>query len=278
MLLERLHDRQQLVVRAPCRSAPGPPAGRCCGCRRRRPRPARSAGSRRRRPGCPDAGSRVKATPVPESMPQVAEDHRADVDRGAQVAGDPLLPAVEHRALGVPGVEDRARPPGPAARAGPAGSRARRARATTLLVGRRRAAAQVVGVEVEVVGGALRSLELRRARPRTARRRCRARSCRTSGSAGGRSPRRTARCRPARRGRATDSSLSPMLRTVSIIPGIENFAPERTDTSSGSSASPSCLPIVLLERLEVLASTSAAAQRPAGTSPAARGRHGTPRW
>ena len=27
-----------------------------------------------------------------------------------------------------------------------------------------------------------------------------------------------------------------MLRTVSIIPGIENFAPERTETSSGSSA------------------------------------------
>ena len=30
---------------------------------------------------------------------------------------------------------------------------------------------------------------------------------------------------------------------MSIIPGIENGAPERTETSSGSSASPSCLPI-----------------------------------
>lgn len=34
-----------------------------------------------------------------------------------------------------------------------------------------------------------------------------------------------------------------MLRTVSIMPGMENFAPERTDTSSGSSAWPSFLPI-----------------------------------
>ena len=33
-----------------------------------------------------------------------------------------------------------------------------------------------------------------------------------------------------------------MLRTVSIIPGIENFAPDRTDTSSGSSGSPSMRP------------------------------------
>ena len=37
--------------------------------------------------------------------------------------------------------------------------------------------------------------------------------------------------RPA--ARAT-SSFSPMLRTVSIMPGIENFAPERQETSSGS--------------------------------------------
>ncbi len=32
------------------------------------------------------------------------------------------------------------------------------------------------------------------------------------------------------------------MRTVSIIPGMENFAPDRTDTSSGSSGSPSFLP------------------------------------
>ncbi len=37
---------------------------------------------------------------------------------------------------------------------------------------------------------------------------------------------------------STEASLRPTLRTVSIIPGMENFAPERTDTSSGSWASP----------------------------------------
>jgi hypothetical protein len=33
------------------------------------------------------------------------------------------------------------------------------------------------------------------------------------------------------------------LRTVSIIPGIETRAPERTETSSGSAASPNLLPV-----------------------------------
>src|SRR5262249_33261367 len=41
----------------------------------------------------------------------------------------------------------------------------------------------------------------------------------------------------------TDRSLRPRLRTVSIIPGIENGAPERTETSSGSASSPRRLPI-----------------------------------
>ena len=36
---------------------------------------------------------------------------------------------------------------------------------------------------------------------------------------------------------------SPRFRIVFIIPGIENFAPDRTLTSSGSSAPPSFLPI-----------------------------------
>ena len=34
----------------------------------------------------------------------------------------------------------------------------------------------------------------------------------------------------------------PRFRIVSIIPGIENFEPLRTETSSGSDASPSFLP------------------------------------
>ncbi|CAM5529829.1 hypothetical protein SNARM312S_07686 [Streptomyces narbonensis] len=45
-----------------------------------------------------DAGAGVRA--------EVAEDHRADVDGGAEVARDALLAAVELRAVGVPGVED----------------------------------------------------------------------------------------------------------------------------------------------------------------------------
>ena len=41
---------------------------------------------------------------------------------------------------------------------------------------------------------------------------------------------------------ATASSLRPRLRIVSIIPGIETAAPERTETSSGSSGSPNRFP------------------------------------
>ncbi len=41
---------------------------------------------------------------------------------------------------------------------------------------------------------------------------------------------------------STVTSLRPRLRTVSIMPGIEARAPERTDTSSGFSGSPKVLP------------------------------------
>ncbi len=40
-----------------------------------------------------------------------------------------------------------------------------------------------------------------------------------------------------------DWSFKPRFRTVSIMPGIDMGAPERTDTSSGSSASPIFLPM-----------------------------------
>ena len=40
-----------------------------------------------------------------------------------------------------------------------------------------------------------------------------------------------------------DSSFRPRFSTVSIMPGMEKGAPERTDTSSGSSASPRRLPM-----------------------------------
>ena len=65
--------------------------------------------------------------------------------------------------------------------------------------------------------------------------RSRGRRCRTSARSGGRSPRRSARSPVLCAQPATDSSLRPRLRTVSSIPGIETRAPERTETSSGSS-------------------------------------------
>ena len=54
---------------------------------------------------------------------------------------------------------------------------------------------------------------------------------------------------------------------MSIIPGIENFAPERTETRSGSSGSPSVSPIVVLERGEVLPGLL---EHPGGAPPWAR--------
>jgi hypothetical protein len=65
----------------------------------------------------------------------------------------------------------------------------------------------------------------------------------------------------------TDSSFSPMLRTVSIIPGIENFAPERTDTSSGSSGAPSARPIAFSSATRCSVTS---ARRASGSSPEPR--------
>jgi hypothetical protein len=42
---------------------------------------------------------------------------------------------------------------------------------------------------------------------------------------------------------STVSSLSPRLSTVSIMPGIEARAPERTETSSGLARSPKRRPV-----------------------------------
>jgi len=65
----------------------------------------------------------------------------------------------------------------------------------------------------------------------------------------------------------TLTSLSPTLSTVSIMPGIENFAPERTETSSGSSGSPSRLPIAF-STVAMCSVTSSASS--AGALPVAR--------
>ena len=58
-----------------------------------------------------------------------------------------------------------------------------------------------------------------------------------------------------------------MSRTVSIIPGIENLAPERTETSSGSSGSPSRRPVRASSRSRC---SSTSSNRAAGTVPVRR--------
>ena len=49
-----------------------------------------------------------EADPGARRVAVVAEHHGLHVDRGAELVGDLLLPAVEDGAIGVPGVEDRA--------------------------------------------------------------------------------------------------------------------------------------------------------------------------
>ena len=58
-----------------------------------------------------------------------------------------------------------------------------------------------------------------------------------------------------------------MFKTVSIMPGIENFAPDRTLTSNGSPGSPSVRPIAFSTRARWRVTSSF---RPAGVAPCAR--------
>ena len=44
---------------------------------------------------------------------------------------------------------------------------------------------------------------------------------------------------------STTSLFKPRFRIVSIIPGIDALAPERTDTSNGLAGFPNCLPVIL---------------------------------
>ena len=48
------------------------------------------------------------------------------------------------------------------------------------------------------------------------------------------------------------SSFSPRFRIVSIIPGIDTAAPERTETSSGSSCEPNRFPVFASSRAHML--------------------------
>ena len=139
-----------------------------------------------------DAGAGVVAL--------VAEDHRLDVDGGAEVVGDALELAVVAGAPSVPRTEHRLD------------------RVPQLLVGILREVDAGVGLDdvLERLDESLadrsprvRDRSRRRARraasrapPRSGHRRCRARSCRTSARTGGRSRTRTARWRSAWRGPA----------------------------------------------------------------------------
>jgi len=58
---------------------------------------------------------------------------------------------------------------------------------------------------------------------------------------------------------STVPSVSPRFRTVSIIPGMENFEPERTERRSGVAGSPNFFPD--------FASTAASASRICFSSP-----------
>jgi hypothetical protein len=57
------------------------------------------------------------------------------------------------------------------------------------------------------------------------------------------------------------------LRIVSIIPGIDTAAPERTDTSSGAPASPKRLPVLRSRRRRL---RSISSRRPSGQAPSPR--------
>ena len=123
---------------------------------------------------------------------------------------------------------------------------------------------QVVGVEVGVLRVRRPSRSSpRRAGPRTARRGCPGRSCRTSGRTAGTRPTRTARSTSAWPGPATERSFSPRFRTVSIMPGMENLAPRRTETSSGSASSPRRLPMAASSACRCVSTSSI---RPAGNA------------
>ena len=102
------------------------------------------------------------------------------------------------------------------------------------------------------------------------RRRCPGNSPRTARGSSGRTPRRpTRRARPA-----VVASFSPRLRIVSIIPGIDTGAPDRTLTSSGSAASPKPRPTAASSSAIRVAQLGIEPVRPAvgEERPAGRGR------
>ena len=189
----------------------------------------------------------------------VAEDHGLDVHGRAEIVGDAFVVAVGDGPGTVPGGEDRF--DGPAELGvgilgeGGAGARARRwscrsrpgSGAARWGCRRRRWCRPVPWPPP---GG-------RRTRPR----RCRGRCGRTWPRSAGRSRRRNARRRSAWPDPRPTRRSDPRFKTVSIMPGMENLAPERTLTSSGSALSPRERPIFFSSRVRALATSS---ERPSG--------------
>jgi hypothetical protein len=66
---------------------------------------------------------------------------------------------------------------------------------------------------------------------------------------------------------ATDMSFSPTLSTVSIMPGIDTGAPDRTETSRGSTGAPSTLPLACCNPSRC---SSISVQSPSGSVPIVR--------
>ena len=211
----------------------------------------------------PVDGSRVKQTPVPGRVPLVAEHHLDDVDGGAEVVGDVVRAAVDAGARRLPRVEHGA---GRAAQLLPCvrGERRRRPRARRA-PGRSRSAPRRSSAV---------SSTSRRA-PRASLSACSSPSKTCASIPSTTSPYIWIRRRyesNANRGLpvavaspSTATSLSPRLRIVSIIPGIETAAPERTETRSGSPASPKRFPVFSSSRATC---SSTSGQSASGTSPA----------
>ena len=203
----------------------------------------------------------MKQTPVAGRVAHVAEDHLDDVHGRAEVVGDVGGAPVDLRARRVPGLEDRVGSSGRSCSRGSCGNaRSPCARGRGPLE-RRDQLLQVVGGQVDVLGDAALALQRPRARPRQ-----RARDALDDlavhldepavGVAGEARALRRRRASPT-----TDSSLMPRLRIVSIMPGIEIAAPERTDTSSGSSGSPKRLPVFSSSAREMLLDLGARGRR-----------------
>ena len=197
----------------------------------------------------------MKQTPVAERVALVAEHHLDDVDGGAEVVRDVVGAAVDPRARRLPRVEHRPDRALRAARGRPAGTasrpRARRSPGTSrsARAGRRRssstswrdAAALLERLELlleQLPVHAVDDLAVHLDQPAVRVER----EARVPG-------RRGERPRPRRRS-------GPRLRIVSIIPGIEIAAPERTETRSGSAGSPKRLPGALLRARATCSSTS----------------------